>query len=41
LPENSSASSRSPSRVASNDAINEYNEGVKAYNAQIEKAKGN
>jgi hypothetical protein len=26
---------------ASNDAINEYNEGVKAYNAEIEKAKAN
>jgi len=30
-----------PHVKASNDAINEYNEGVKAYNAQIEKAKGN
>lgn len=30
-----------PHVKASNDAINEYNEGVKAYNAEIEKAKGN
>jgi hypothetical protein len=30
-----------PHVKASNDAINEYNEGVNAYNAEIEKAKGN
>ena len=30
-----------PHVKASNDAINEYNNGVKEYNAQIEKAKGN
>lgn len=30
-----------PHVKASNDAINEYNNGVKDYNAQIEKAKGN
>ena len=30
-----------PHVKASNDAINEYNEGVKAYNAEIEKAKCN
>lgn len=30
-----------PHVKASNDAINEYNEGVKAYNAEIEKAKAN
>jgi hypothetical protein len=30
-----------PHVKASNDAINEYNAGVKEYNAQIEKAKGN
>ncbi len=30
-----------PHIKASNDAINEYNTGVKEYNAQIEKAKGN
>ena len=30
-----------PHVKASNDAINEYNEGVKEYNAQIERAKGN
>jgi len=29
-----------PHVKASNDAINEYNAGVKAYNAEIEKAKG-
>jgi hypothetical protein len=29
-----------PHIKASNDAINEYNAGVKAYNAEIEKAKG-
>jgi hypothetical protein len=30
-----------PHVKASNDAITEYNSGVKEYNAQIEKAKGN
>ena len=30
-----------PHLKAANDAINEYNTGVKEYNAQIEKAKGN
>jgi len=30
-----------PHIKASNDAINDYNAGVKEYNAQIEKAKGN
>ena len=30
-----------PHVKASNDAINEYNNGVKEYNSQIEKAKGN
>ena len=30
-----------PHVKASNDAINEYNAGVKEYNSQIEKAKGN
>ena len=30
-----------PHVKASNDAINEYTDGVKEYNAQIEKAKGN
>ena len=30
-----------PHVKASNDAINDYNAGVKEYNAQIEKAKGN
>jgi len=30
-----------PHLKASNDAINEYNAGVKAYNAEIEKAKAN
>ena len=30
-----------PHVKASNDAINEFNDGVKEYNAQIEKAKGN
>lgn len=30
-----------PHVKASNEAINEYNAGVKEYNAQIEKAKGN
>ncbi|MEO8536894.1 MAG: hypothetical protein ABI533_05160 [Betaproteobacteria bacterium] len=30
-----------PHVKASNDAINEYNAGVKAYNAEVEKAKGN
>jgi hypothetical protein len=30
-----------PHVKASNDAINEYNDGVKAYNAQVEKAKSN
>ena len=30
-----------PHIKASNDAINEYNAGVKAYNAEVEKAKAN
>ena len=30
-----------PHVKASNEAINEYNNGVKEYNSQIEKAKGN
>jgi len=30
-----------PHIKASNDAINDYNAGVKEYNAQIEKAKAN